>query len=85
MTAISTSLASVTAADVRHLLEGHDVHPALVEFVHEIGPNGIEFVGFDEHRSLVVRGVVALRAHLVDGKLEARAEVELLRDGEVPF
>lgn len=80
-----TPLASVTATDVRHLLEARGVNAARVEFVHEITPNGVEFVGFDERGSQVVRGVVALKAHLVDEKLEACAEVELLRDGEVPF
>jgi hypothetical protein len=77
--------ASVTAADLQHLLGGHDVHPKRVEFLHEITPNGVEFAGFDAHGNRIVRGVVALKARLSEGTLVASAEIELLPDGEIPF
>lgn len=81
----TTSIASVTRADVRNLLGARGVDAKQVEFLREIGPNGIEFTGYDEPGYQVVRGVVALKARLVEGRLVAYADVELLPDGEIPF
>jgi hypothetical protein len=77
--------ASVTAADLQHLLEARGIHPKRVELLHAVGPNGVEFAGFDQRGSQVVRGVVALKARLVEGKLVAFVEVELLPEGVIPF
>ena len=85
MTATSTPLAYLTPDEVRDVLRARRVNAARVEFLHEINPNGIEFVGFDGLGCQTVRGVVALKARLVEGRLVGSAEVELLRDGEVPF
>lgn len=85
MPTTSSNLASVTPADVRNLLGARGVDATQVELLHEVGPNGIEFAGYEGPGNQVVRGVVALKARLVDGTLVAFADVELLPDGEIPF